>query len=715
MSEGTMRDWLLERRGRIIAAGILTVSLPLVGLTIYVHHQVRSEIENTVVEENRAFFNVAVYHVKEKIDSDISSGKVMAARPDFIRALKGGDSAAIREHLMNLIANSDTVERVVVTSPRAVFLADYPADPLAVGRDFSLSNWYKGVSTGWSPYVSGLYFEETVPRRYLFAIAIPVKDSFGAVIGIIVLLPREDYLRSILAAMRIGGGFVYVVDRKGNLLYHPSYTQDRIVDFSRMPVVMKVRNGLGGIERMSDPASGETVMARYDSIKELSWGMVMQRPEKEILRPVKKITFGVSVFAGILLMLGSVVAYRGMILLYSIRRLSLRLEEQKQHEKEIKEQLQVELIERQRSEAALVESEDRYRKLVELSPDAILIHRDKRIVFANTAGAALLGRQNAVELTGTPIMEIVHPDYRDLVKERLRLAGEGETTPLAELKIVRPDGTVVDVASAGSPFTYSGKPAIMAVMHDITRSKEAERRLVRALGELESSNKELEQFASIASHDLQEPLRKISGFTELLERRYRDKLDPDADRYMEYIVDAAKRMRMLIDELLAYSRLGRGEKKYQPTDCNKVLGQVLGDMEKAIKERGALVTQDELPTLSADALQLGQVLQNLIANAVKFSGDGPPRVHISARQEGGEWIFSVRDNGIGIEPQFFPRIFVMFQRLHTQDEYPGSGIGLAVCRKIIERHGGRIWVESGAGSGSTFYFTLPARREDGHS
>jgi light-regulated signal transduction histidine kinase (bacteriophytochrome) len=255
----------------------------------------------------------------------------------------------------------------------------------------------------------------------------------------------------------------------------------------------------------------------------------------------------------------------------------------------------------------------------------------------------------------------------------------------------------------------------MAVLHDITRSKEAERRLVRALGELESSNKELEQFASVASHDLQEPLRKIAGFTELLERRYRDRLDGDADRYLTYIVDAAKRMRILIDELLSYSRLGRGERKYLPIDCNKVLEQVLGDMEKTMKESGALVTHDELPAITADGVQLGQVFQNLIANAVKFCGNGQPRIHVSARHEGDEWIFSVRDNGIGIEPQFFPRIFGMFQRLHTQTEYPGSGIGLAVCKKIIERHGGRIWVESTVGKGSTFCFALPARgggRED---
>jgi light-regulated signal transduction histidine kinase (bacteriophytochrome) len=187
-------------------------------------------------------------------------------------------------------------------------------------------------------------------------------------------------------------------------------------------------------------------------------------------------------------------------------------------------------------------------------------------------------------------------------------------------------------------------------------------------------------------------------------------LGEDADRYIHYVVDGAARMRTLILEMLAYSRLGRGEMKVAPADCNKILERVLSDMDRSIEESGAVVTHNGLPTIIVNNVQIGQVFQNLISNAIKFRGNEPPRIHISARQEGTEWIFAVRDNGIGMEQAFFDRIFIMFQRLHTRAEYPGSGIGLAACKKIIERHGGVIWVESEPGKGSTFYFRLPEGR-----
>jgi len=224
---------------------------------------------------------------------------------------------------------------------------------------------------------------------------------------------------------------------------------------------------------------------------------------------------------------------------------------------------------------------------------------------------------------------------------------------------------------------------------------------------LKKSNEELEQFAYVASHDLQEPLRKISSFSELLALQYKGRLDADADRYLEYITDGAFRMQTQIRELLEYSRIDRRGKEFIPTDCNEVLNSTLIYIHLAIDEAGATVTHGPLPTIKADGVQLGQVFQNLISNAVKFRGAEPPLVHISAEQREKEWVFAVKDNGIGIAPEYADRIFVMFQRLHTRTEYPGTGLGLAICKKIVERHKGRIWVESEPGKGATFYFTIP--------
>jgi len=241
----------------------------------------------------------------------------------------------------------------------------------------------------------------------------------------------------------------------------------------------------------------------------------------------------------------------------------------------------------------------------------------------------------------------------------------------------------------------------------LSRIEGQDRALRKLIAELERSNKELEQFAYVASHDLQEPLRMVSSYTELLERRYRDKLDDKGRTFINFAVDGAVRMQRLINDLLEFSRVSTRGKPMQPVDVNRVLGAVRANLSVAIREAGALVTNDELPTVVADETQLVQLLQNLVGNAIKFRGGERPHVHVSARPSASECVFAVRDNGIGIAPDYFERIFVIFQRLHARGEYPGTGIGLAVCRRIVERHGGRIWVESAPGQGSTFYFALP--------
>jgi PAS domain S-box-containing protein len=372
-----------------------------------------------------------------------------------------------------------------------------------------------------------------------------------------------------------------------------------------------------------------------------------------------------------------------------------------------RDDLAVEVEERKRAEDGLRSSEERYETLVNLSPDAIIVSVGGKYVFANPAAARLFGVHLPREIVGSDAIDMVDPEYRELIAQRVDqvLAGD-EGTP-REMKVLRADGVPVEVEAAGARIQFDGRPALQVVYRDITERKRTEQQIKKAVLDLERSNRDLEQFAYVASHDLQEPLRMVASYTQLLARKYESQLDDKAQSYIHYAVDGAMRMQRLINDLLTYSRVNTQGGPPEPTDSHAALGEALGNLATAIEENLAIVTNDDLPVVSADATQLQQVFQNLIGNAIKFRGEDSPHVHVTARKEGGEWLFSVKDNGIGIDAQHAERLFVIFQRLHTRQEYPGTGIGLAVCKRIVERHGGRIWFESEPGKGSIFYFTLP--------
>ena len=362
------------------------------------------------------------------------------------------------------------------------------------------------------------------------------------------------------------------------------------------------------------------------------------------------------------------------------------------------------------AEERVRESEELYRQTFRLAASGIAhVGMDGRFLKVNRSLCEILGYAED-ELLGRSVKEISHPEDKDLTDAQRARVHEGEIDSVRfEKRYLRKDGRVVwvelAVALARDPH---GHPQYeIAMFDDITERKQAEAALAAAHEELKRSNSELEQFAYVASHDLQEPLRMVSSYTQLVMKRYGERLDGDAKEFMNYVVDGAARMKQLIEDLLAYSRVGTKGKEFKPTPVENALRRAVTNLRAAIEESGAEVTHDPLPTVDADEVQLGQLFQNLMGNGLKFRGAERPHIHVSCAEKDGAFEFRVRDNGIGIEPQYFERIFMLFQRLHTKGDYPGTGIGLAICKKVVERHGGRIWVESEPGKGSSFIFTLP--------
>lgn len=398
-----------------------------------------------------------------------------------------------------------------------------------------------------------------------------------------------------------------------------------------------------------------------------------------------------------------------------------------------------------RADEGLRETHDYLESLIGYANAPIIVWDPNfRIIRFNHAFERLTGMREA-ETLGKQLDILFPAESMHTSLDHIRRALSGERWDAVEIPIQGADGSVRTVLwNSANIYNKEGTTVVATIAQgqDITERKLAEEDLRKARDELEErvqqrtkelfraseelaaraqelarksedlarSNAELEQFAYVASHDLQEPLRMISSYVQLLSRRYSGKLDTDADEFIAYAVEGTKRMQQLINDLLAYSRVGTRGKPPVPTSFERVFSAAMANLKIAVEESGAIVTHDKLPDEIADEMQMVQLFQNLIGNAIKFRSHESPQINVSARAGEDEWIFSVKDDGIGIDPQFFDRIFTIFQRLHKRDEYPGTGIGLTVSKKIVERHGGRIWLESEPGKGTTFYFTIPNAR-----
>lgn len=786
-----MLNWLFEKKWRIILAGIVTATAPLLGLALFVYLTITTEMELAAIERRNSFAEAAVRLLEERLEADISFGNAYAARPRLTSALQTDNAGEMELHLRSLVNTSRGMERAFVTSVKGIELAAYPRDPHVIGKDFSHRDWYQGVSRDWAPYVSEFYPRTALPRRYLFAIALPIRSPEGEVIGILVMQPKESYLRDVLSNMKSGGSSIfYLVDKKGNLIYHPSYVMDRLVNFSSVPAVRKVSQGLSGAEKFPDPASGEMVIAAYHPLERWGWGVVSQRPLKEVMAPVTRVTTGLHVITGFMLLLGGFLAYRWAELLNNSQRLARQLREEETLEKGYNEFLT--LLNRQwldmeelcaaalgkLSELAYVDAgifyllegdkpvacaalavpkpaaidhlaecmlQKRKIALREIPPDTCMTVDTGMGTFipGDVIVFPLLYKDTPIALLElTSISHFEEKTIRNIERIAAQLAIGINTTRDAS----RQKKLEQELLERSAQLEYSNAD-LQAANEELQSMNEEFQTLNEELqaqqGEISEANKKLERasktksdFLANMSHELRTPLNSVIGFSEILNDELFGPLNERQGDYVRNILASGRHLLSLINDILDLSKVESGMMSLERSrfPLKQALATSLTMFKEKALRHSLELTLELSPeadiAIEADERKLKQIMFNLLSNAVKFTLDGG-RVRVAARrvssleaevsgsnseletrgsEPGGDFMeISVADTGIGIKAVDLPSLFQEFTQLESAytKEHEGTGLGLALVRKLVELHGGKIRVASEFGRGSCFSFTIP--------
>ncbi|MBI5848900.1 MAG: PAS domain S-box protein [Nitrospirae bacterium] len=728
-----MKEWLLQKRWRILLSGILIVTTPLLVLSAYIYSGVTSVFEERLLKENQRLAQYMAHTIEEKLRSEISFGKSYAARPYFLEGMLRGDKKEMHRHLLSLIENSNTIERVFITDAAGVQIDNYPLTPETIGKDFSHRDWYKGLSKNWSPYVSEFYMRTAEPQRYLFAIAIPMTHN-GNVVGCLVMQPREDFIKNAIGNLNIANelkehiheGHIYVVDKKGNLVYHPDYVMDRIIDFSNLPPVRNVLKGVEGIEKLIGPVHKMPVIAAYHPVSNWGWGVVVEQQVNAVLAPARKIRLALFIVTGLMLLLGGFFAYRASALLVSV--------------KTAEENLSV--------------------TLKSIGDGVLVVDVDQRIVRLNPIAEQLTGWKEE-EARGQRVEEIFH-----IINEETRrpsvipvedVLATGLIKGLANhTALISRDGTERPIADSAAPIRGQGGEilGVVLVFRDVTLERKAEEDLHSMNAKLVAANRELElrrQEADVAtkaksdflanmSHELRTPLNSVIGFSEVLQDEMFGNLNDKQKEYINDILGSGRHLLDLINDILDLSKVeaGRLELELSTFPLKDALNSALSMFrEKAMKHCLKLnldIEPDADIEIETDERKLKQIMFNLLSNAIKFTPDGGS-VRVSARrsqnselrsQNSGEKVselgtdncelsdfdyieITVEDTGIGIKSEDITKLFTEFTQLESvyTKEYAGTGLGLALTKKLVELHGGSIWIESEFGKGSRFVFVIP--------
>jgi signal transduction histidine kinase len=722
----------LERLARSItprvAYGLLALLLGGMGVFAQRYYtSVRADLTEVAMARRAAVAQLAAATLSERLDRMVDLGVSLATRVRFADLVAAGQWEAAVQILKSVPAEFRFVERVYLTDVRGTLMADVP-DLNVRGRNFAHSEWYQGVSRDWKPNVSGVFRRTALPRIAVFGVNVPIVDRGGAPVGILGVQVRVEDFFDWAQAIDVGeGGVVHVVDHRGIAAFDSSEPRRaEIMDLSRHPAVARLLGGKSGVEVLPGPGGDERVYA-YTAGRR-GWDVVVEQPAASAFAArdaqLRFVRLAYAAAAAFLLAVG----WLGMLELRRTRQSLARHAERLRMLHEIDRSVLAEQTPEEIA-AAVVQP---LRELLGV-PRAIVNRFD--LAAGEVEWVAAAGRHRTHVGPGVRYSIRLMGDLDALRRGELQhidvaaLPAGPETAALLASDVryytVVPmiaGGELLGALSFGGPDPAAQKEHV-AIVREVSaqlaialaqarllarvrgHAAELESRVQARTAELEATNRELESFSYSVSHDLRAPLRAVDGYARMLEEDYSARLDEEGRRLLGVVRGASTRMGQLIDDLLAFSQLGRQTPVRRTFDMTALAREVVGELNS---ERAARVELAALPAASADPALLKQVWSNLVGNALKYSGKSKdPRVEIGGRREAAENVYWVRDNGVGFDPRYAAKLFGVFQRLHRAEEFPGTGVGLAIVQRVVTRHGGRVWAESALGEGACFYFSLP--------
>ncbi len=696
-------------RTRWVYAIVLSLASAAVIVTaVQSYRAIDRELTAAALSRRAAVSDLAAATLSEKFDHLIDISISLATRVRFRQLVAAGQWAEAIEILRDVPRDFAFAERLFLADVEGTLMADVPELAGVRGVSFAHRDWYQGVRREWRPYVSPVYKRAATPQLDVFAVAVPIRDASAGVSGILVLQVKTDSFFEWAKAIEIGlEGFAYVVDAKGQIAFHSKHPSRReIVDFSAAPLVQKLVRGERGVEIAFDPFEQENSVSAYAPVAGYGWGVVAQQPTR-------------TAFAAKNQQLTRLLIAYGLTLLFFVSGIYLASRimmqrRQAEEDRRIKAELERRVAERT---AQLSDSEERHRAVVDTAVDAIIVIDERGAIQRFNPGAERMFGYSEAEVAAKSVSLLMPSPYRAKHEGYLaRYLATGEKRVIGinrEVVALRKDGTEFPADLAVGEMRLGESRMFTGIMRDITEAKRAAEQKMHLMTSLEATNKELESFSYSVSHDLRSPLRAVDGYARIVEEDYAEKLDDEGRRLLKLICDNSKTMGELIDDLLEFSRLGRKPLSAAAIDMKRLVEEVLGELQVS-GERPPGLMIGALPPARGDATLVKQAWANLLGNAIKFSSKREqPVIEVSGHENGAETVYCVKDNGAGFDMRYRDKLFGVFQRLHTADEFAGTGVGLAIVQRVVTRQGGRVWAEGKVDEGAAFYFSLPRGRQDG--